>query len=86
MNAIQGQPDEFFMPLGDAVDPAAEREKLLKERAHQEGFLKTVEKKLGNDRFVQNAPEQVVALERKKQADAQAKITAIDEQLRGLEG
>ena len=86
VNAIQGQPDEFFVLLGDAVDPVAEREKLLKERAHQEGFLKTVEKKLSNNRFVQNAPEQVVALERKKQADAQAKIAAIDEQLRGLEG
>ena len=84
VNAIQGQPDEFFIPFGDAVDPAAEREKLLKERAHQEGFLKTVEKKLSNQRFVQNAPDEVVALERKKQADAQAKIAAIDEQLRGL--
>ena len=84
VNAIQGQPDEFFVPLGDAVDPKAEREKLLKEREHHQGFLKSVEKKLSNDRFVQNAPDQVVALERKKQSDAQAKIAAIDEQLRGL--
>ena len=85
VNAIQGQPDEFFVPLGEAVDPAAEREKLQKEREHHRGFLATVEKKLGNERFVQNAPEEVVALERKKQADAVAKIAAIEEQLRTLE-
>ena len=84
VNAIQGQPDEFFVPLGDAVDTEAEREKLEKERDYQRGFLKSIEKKLSNERFVQNAPDEVVAMERKKQADAQAKIAAIEEQLRRL--
>ena len=86
VNAIQGRPDEFFVPLGDTVDPEAERAKLKEEKKYQQGFLKATEKKLSNERFVQNAPEQVVALERKKQADAQAKIDAIEEQLRGLDG
>ncbi len=86
VNAIQGRPDEFYVPLEDAIDPVAERERLEKERDYHLGFLKTVKKKLGNERFVQNAPEAVVALERKKQADAEAKIAAIEEQLRGLNG
>ncbi len=85
VNAIQGRPDEFYVPLEDAIDPAAERERLEKERDYHLGFLKTVKKKLGNERFVQNAPEAVVALERKKLADAEAKIAAIEEQLRGLD-
>ena len=86
VNAIQGRPDEFYVPLEDAIDPAAERERLEKERDYHVGFLKTVKKKLGNERFVQNAPEAVVALERKKLTDAEAKIAAIEEQLRGLNG
>ncbi len=86
VNAIQGRPDEFYVPLEDAIDPVAERARLEKERDYHLGFRKTVKKKLGNERFVQNAPEAVVALERKKLADAEAKIAAIEEQLRGLNG
>jgi valyl-tRNA synthetase len=52
--------------------------------AYQEGFLRSVEKKLSNERFVSNAPEQVVATERKKAADAQTKITALKARLSAL--
>lgn len=64
---------------------SAEIEKLEKELRYNEGFLKAVEKKLNNQRFVENAPEQVVLKERQKQADALAKIEAAKEQLKNLE-
>ncbi len=84
VNAAQGQPDEFFIPLGEAIDVKEEKEKLQKELAYQKGFLQSVDKKLSNEKFVQNAPEQVVAMERKKKADAEAKIAALEEQLNSL--
>ena len=76
--------NEYFIPLGDSVDVAAELEKLQKELSYTQGFLKSVEGKLKNERFVNNAPEQVVAVERKKQADAQSKITVLEEQITAL--
>ena len=79
-----GQPDTFFVPLGNAIDVDAEIEKLEKELKYQQGFKASVDKKLGNARFVENAPKQVVNNERKKQADAEARIQAIQEQLRSL--
>jgi len=66
------------------VDIEAEIAKLEEELKYTEGFLKSVEKKLTNERFVNNAPEQVVAMERKKQEDAQNKIAVIREQLISL--
>ncbi|MEZ4687968.1 MAG: class I tRNA ligase family protein [Bacteroidia bacterium] len=71
---------EFFVPAA-AVDNEAERAKIEEEIKYQEGFLNIVRKKLGNDSFVQNAPEQVVAIERKKEADALAKLELLKEQL-----
>ena len=68
---------EYSIPLNGAVDVEEELKKLNAELQHYEGFLKSVEKKLSNERFVANAPEAVVALERKKQADANEKIAAI---------
>jgi len=79
-----GQPDTFFVPLGDAIDVDAEVEKLEKELKYQQGFKASVDKKLGNARFVENAPKQVVDNERKKQADAEARIQAIQGQLKSL--
>ncbi|MEM9672512.1 MAG: class I tRNA ligase family protein, partial [Bacteroidota bacterium] len=79
-----GQPDTFFIPLGDAIDVDAEIEKLEKELKYQQGFKASVDKKLGNARFVENAPKKVVDNERKKQADAEARIQAIQEQLKSL--
>ena len=66
--------NEYFIPLGEKIDIAAEIEKLQKELDYTKGFLKSVEGKLGNDRFVNNAPEQVVVNEKNKMADAKAKI------------
>ena len=74
---------EYFIPLDGIVqvDVEAERERLTKELDYARGFLASVMKKLGNERFVQNAPEQVLANERAKQADAEAKIKALEQQL-----
>ena len=75
---------EYFIPLGEMIDTAAERERLTKELDYTRGFLASVMKKLSNERFVQNAPQQVIANERAKQADAEAKIKALEEQLAAL--
>jgi valyl-tRNA synthetase len=74
---------EYFVPVG-ASNIEEERKKIEEELAYQEGFLSSVEKKLSNERFVSNAPEQVVAIERKKAADAQTKITALKARLSAL--
>ncbi|MEM7658251.1 MAG: valine--tRNA ligase [Bacteroidota bacterium] len=71
---------EFFIPL-TAVDVEAEKSKLQKEIEYTEGFLQKVLRKLGNERFVNNAPENVVAMERKKQADAEAKLEVLKNSL-----
>ncbi len=76
--------DEFFVPLTGEVDTAKEKEKLQKELDYTRGFLTSITKKLSNERFVNNAPEQVVANERQKQADAEAKIKALEQQLQNL--
>nr|MBP9152405.1 valine--tRNA ligase [Flavobacteriales bacterium] len=72
---------EFFVPLEGLVDAGEEKEKLQKELEYTKGFLNSVVKKLSNERFVAGAPEQVIAIERTKQADAEAKIKALEEQL-----
>ena len=76
--------DEFAVPLGDMIDVNAEIEKQEAQLKHLEGFLAGVMKKLSNERFVANAPEQVVALERKKQSDSEEKIAALKESLAAL--
>lgn len=75
---------EYYVPLGDLVDKKEEIAKLQKELDYTKGFLKGVMKKLSNERFVNNAPEAVVAKEKAKQADAEAKIKALEEQIAGL--
>lgn len=75
---------EYFVPFAENIDKDAELKKLNDELAYVENFLQSVLKKLSNERFVQNAPEQVVAVERKKQADAEAKIQLLKEQIAGL--
>ncbi|MEM6299060.1 MAG: valine--tRNA ligase [Bacteroidota bacterium] len=76
--------DECSIPMEGLIDMEAEREALQKDLDYTLGFLKSVEKKLSNERFVNNAPEQVVAAEQKKKADAEAKIKALEESLAGL--
>ena len=75
---------QYFVPMGDKIDKEAEIATLTKDLEYYEGFLASVMKKLSNERFVSSAPEKVVANERAKQADAEAKITAIKEQLAAL--
>jgi valyl-tRNA synthetase len=76
--------DEFAVPLGDMIDVAAELEKAEIQLKHLEGFLMGVKKKLANEKFVANAPEAVVALERKKQSDSEEKIAALQESIAEL--
>jgi valyl-tRNA synthetase len=73
--------DEFFVPLAGMVNEAEEKAKLMKDLEYYKGFLASVEKKLSNEKFVQNAKPEVLANERAKQADALAKIKAIEESL-----
>ncbi len=75
---------EFFVPLTGSVDVEAEIKKLEEELKYAQGFLKSVEAKLANERFVSGAPAAVVEKERKKKADAEAKIAVIEQQLAGL--
>ncbi|MBR6490814.1 MAG: valine--tRNA ligase [Bacteroidales bacterium] len=77
---------EFYIPVPSTIDVAIELEKLQKELEYAQGFLKAVEKKLNNERFVLSAPEKVVAMERKKKEDATNKIAVIEEQIRNLKG
>lgn len=78
--------DEFFIPLNENIDAEAEKERLTKELAYLQGFLKSVEAKLNNERFVQNAKPEIIANERNKKADAESKIKTITESLSVLEG
>ena len=75
---------EFAVPLGGLIDVEAELKKAEAELKHLEGFLAGVKKKLSNERFVNNAPANVVELERKKQADAESKIQTLTEMIAQL--
>ena len=76
--------DEFAIPLGDMIDVEAEIAKMEAQLKHLEGFLNGIKKKLSNEKFVANAPEAVVALERKKQSDSEEKIAALQESIAAL--
>jgi valyl-tRNA synthetase len=76
--------EEYFIPFTANVDVAAEKSKLEEELKYTKGFLKAVDSKLSNERFVNNAPSQVLDIERKKQADAVSKIKILEEKLSSL--
>ena len=76
--------DEFAVPLGNMIDTEAEIAKMEAQLKHLEGFLAGVKKKLSNEKFVANAPEAVVAIERKKQSDSEEKIAALKESIAAL--
>ncbi|MFC3196148.1 valine--tRNA ligase [Parapedobacter deserti] len=76
--------DEFYVSLAQNIDVEAERERITKEIEYLQGFLRSVNAKLSNDRFVQNAKPEVVANERNKKADAEAKIKLLEESLANL--
>lgn len=73
--------DKFYLKTEKKLDTSTLKDDLLKDLEHQKGFLASVEKKLGNERFVQNAKPEVLALEQKKKADALARIKTIEESL-----
>ena len=77
--------NEYFIPISGAINVEEEIKKLTEELTYTEGFLKSVQKKLQNERFVNNAPEQVIANERKKEADAEAKIQTLKSSLESLQ-
>ncbi|MDO9276406.1 MAG: valine--tRNA ligase [Lutibacter sp.] len=76
--------NEYFIPMEAAINVEAEKIKLLEELKYTEGFLQSVQKKLSNERFVSSAPEQVLANERNKEADALAKIETLKASLSPL--
>jgi len=78
------QKDKFYLETEQVVDGKSQKEELLKDLDYLRGFLLSVEKKLNNERFVNNAKPEVVDVERKKKADAEAKIRAIEESLASL--
>lgn len=78
------QKDKLYIETKTVLDTSAQKEQLQKDLVYFEGFLVSVEKKLGNERFVQNAKPEVVENERKKKADAEEKIHALKEALAGL--
>ncbi len=78
--------DEYAVPLGNLIDAEAEIQKAEAEIQRLQGFMAGIQKKLSNERFVQNAPAQVVELERKKLADSESKVAALRETIASLKG
>lgn len=76
--------DRFYIKSEQEIDTTAQRKELEAEVIYYQGFLEAVEKKLSNERFVQNAKPEVVELERKKQADALDKISMLKESISNL--
>jgi valyl-tRNA synthetase len=77
--------EKIFIETTVALDAGAQKEKLLKDLEHLKGFLASVDKKLFNEKFVQNAKPEVIDLERKKKADAETKIRVLEESLSSLQ-
>ncbi|SEA27975.1 valine--tRNA ligase [Bizionia paragorgiae] len=77
--------NEYFIPMEGAIDVETEIKKLTEELTYTQGFLKSVQKKLSNERFVAGAPEQVIANERKKESDALAKIETLQTSIKNLQ-
>lgn len=76
--------NEYFIPFGEHIDIESEKKKINEELNHLKGFLKSVQAKLSNEKFVSSAPEQVVNMERKKEKDANDKIALLSEKLSSL--
>ena len=73
--------DTFYIGTETEIDSSAQKEEMLKDLEYLKGFLLSVEKKLSNERFVQNAKAEVIELERKKKSDAETRIKIIEESL-----
>ncbi len=83
-NSFLVNQNEYFVPFGDTIDVEAEKAKMIDELEYTKGFLKSVQKKLSNERFVGSAPEKVVAIEKKKEADALGKIAVLENKIKEL--
>ena len=79
--AVLVQKDPFYIEINKPFDAKAQKEEILKELAHLKGFLDLVDRKLVNERFVQNAKPEILALEQKKKRDTQLKIQVLEESL-----
>jgi valyl-tRNA synthetase len=76
--------NEYYIPFGDSIDIEAEKTKLKEELDYTKGFLNSVQKKLQNEKFMAGAPDQVVVMERKKEAEALSKIAILEEKLTSM--
>jgi valyl-tRNA synthetase len=83
-SAFMAGKDEFFISLENNIDVDSERDRLGKEIDYQNGFLRSVEAKLSNERFIQNAKEEVVENERRKKEDALSKLKILEAALKSL--
>lgn len=75
---------EYFIPLGDLVNVEEEIKKMEDELKYTQGFLMSVQKKMSNERFVNNAPAKVIEIEKKKMADAEAKIKVLEDRIASM--
>jgi valyl-tRNA synthetase len=75
---------EFYIPMGERIDIESEKVKIMTDLAYYKGFLDSIMKKLGNARFVQNAPANILDLEKKKKADTESKIKSLEETLKSI--
>jgi len=82
--SFRSKSNEYFIPVVGSIDVEKEKQKIDEELKYTQGFLKSVQKKLSNERFVNNAPEQVIQNERKKETDAIAKIETLKASLKSL--
>ena len=76
--------NEYYIPFGESIDVEAEKKKITDELEYTKGFLQSVQRKLQNEKFMAGAPDQVVAMERKKEADAMSTIAVLEEKLTSL--
>ena len=81
---FRAKSNEYFVPVSGAINVEEEIAKLEEELKYNQGFLKSVQSKLSNEKFVNNAPEKVLEIERKKEADALSKIAMIEQSLASL--
>jgi valyl-tRNA synthetase len=82
--SFRANTEEYFIPLTGNIDVAAEIEKLTQELLYNQGFLKSVQAKLSNEKFVASAPEKVIEMERKKESDALSKIETLMQSISNL--
>lgn len=83
-NSFLVNSNEYYIPFGDTIDIEAEKKKINEELDYTRGFLQSVQKKLQNEKFIAGAPEQVVTIERKKEADALSTIAVLEDKLASL--